>query len=566
MAIGIFHIFMPTRVDIDFFNTNKKVDFSLLLGSIIIVFAFVILLMASITFLFGWSISSSHFILALCITSSYFFTNSKLFSKKLLLAAILTFLAVLVISVLFSKIFYDISWDGQVYHQEAVIQLANGWNPFYQISPPGEVDNIWLTHYAKGSWIDAAALYQLTHSIETSKAFNILFIISSFFLGISALINIPQINLTQALIISGLLAFNPVSICQSLSFYIDGQQASLLLSLIAISYLLIVRSEYIRLLSVVYLANICILTNIKFTGLVYASIFIFSLIVWLLIKRNSQLAVKVVIIGTLSLLLGVGFIGYNPYVTNTLYKGHPFYPIAGANKIDIISTNIPKNFIGKNRLEKLFLSTFSKSASTYPPEASKLKLPLTSQSIKEREYFTNTDVRVAGFGPLFSGAILLSLIVCLLSLRRDLSKTRMAVLLTSLLMSSILINPEAWWARYVPQLWMLPILFSILALILKSNILNFLGYSIIVVLLANILMVSSIYFENNFKMSQAIEQQLGNIYNNNQMIIVNFYQDFRSNRIRFIEKDIKYREVKSLKELPCKAEQIVGSQTLFCIQ
>jgi hypothetical protein len=132
-------------------------------------------------------------------------------------------------------------------------------------------------------------------------------------------------------------------------------------------------------------------------------------------------------------------------------------------------------------------------------------------------------------------------------------------------MSSILINPEAWWARYVPQLWMLPLLFSILALSLKSNILNFLGYGIIVVLLANILMVSSIYFENNFKMSQAIEQQLGNISNNNKIIIVNFYQDFRSNRIRFMEEGIKYREVKTLKELPCKAEQIVGSSTLFCI-
>jgi hypothetical protein len=556
---------MTTKFEPGLFNKNKIVDFSLLLGSIIIVFAFALLLIASLTFLVSWSISASHLIFGLCMTIGYCFTNSKLFNKKLLLAVSLTFLAVLIVSVLLSKSFYDISWDGQTYHQEAVIQLANGWNPFHQISSPEEVHKIWLTHYAKGSWIDAAALYQLTHSIETSKAFNILFIISSFFLGISALINIPRINLAQALILSGLLAFNPVSICQSLSFYIDGQQASLLVSLLAISYLLIVRTEYIRLLNVVYLANICILANIKFTSLVYASILIFSLIVWLLIKRNSHIAVKVVIVGSLSLLLGVGFIGYNPYVTNTFYHGHPFYPLAGANKIDIISTNIPKNFIGKNRLEKLFLSTFSESASTYPPEASKLKLPLTIQSVKEREYFTNTDVRVAGFGPLFSGAIILTLIVCLLSLRRDLIKTRMTVLLASLLMSSILINPEAWWARYVPQLWMLPLLFSILALSLKSNILNFLGYGIIVVLLANILMVSSIYFENNFKMSQAIEQQLGNISNNNQMLIVNFYQDFRSNRIRFIEKNIKYREVKTLKELPCNAEQIVGSRTLFCI-
>jgi hypothetical protein len=553
---------MATRADKELFNKDKVVEFSLLLGSIIIVFAFAILLIASLAFLFGRSISYLHLILGLWLTVGYFF-YSKLFTKKYLFSTVIMFLVLLLTSILISKSFYDISWDGQAYHQEAVIQLSKGWNPFYHTNSPEITHKIWLTHYAKGSWIYAASLYQLTNSIETGKAFNILFIISSFFLGISALIHLPRINFSQTLIISILLAFNPVSIYQSLSFYVDGQQSSLLVSLLSLSYLLIVRSEYLKLLIFVYSATICILASVKFTGLVYASIFIFFLIVWLVVQRYTKLALKVAIVGSLSLVLGVGFIGYNPYITNTMYKGHPFYPLAGANKVDIISLNIPKNFIGKNRLEKLLLSTFSEPSNITNQDVSKLNLPFIIT--KKKWVFHDTDVRVAGFGPLFSGAIVLTLIVCFVSIKMDLSKTIMTLFLVSFLMISVLINPEAWWARYVPQLWMLPIVFSILGLSLNNRILNFIGYGIIVVLVANIFLISHIYFSYNYKQTQAIEQQLRNIYSNNQTLTVNFDRNFRSNRIRFFEWGIKYREVKDLKELPCQGEQLINSQTLFCI-
>jgi hypothetical protein len=132
-------------------------------------------------------------------------------------------------------------------------------------------------------------------------------------------------------------------------------------------------------------------------------------------------------------------------------------------------------------------------------------------------------------------------------------------------MASVLINPEPWWARYVPQFWMLPLMASILALSLKNRILKVLGYGIIIVLTANIFLVSSNYLDKNLKMTQAIEQQLRTISSTKQPLVVSFAGDFRSNRIRFAEWGIKFREVKDLKELPCKAEPLIGSQTLFCV-
>ena len=134
-----------------------------------------------------------------------------------------------------SGMFYDISYDGQVYHQEAVIQLANHWNPFQQYLLKEQSQSaMLLNHYAKGPWVYEAALYTVTGQIEQSKAFNFLVMTASFLLTFSTLKS-SKWSTKQSSLFSLLLALNPVSIYQALSFYIDGS-TSLLLCLLALSY------------------------------------------------------------------------------------------------------------------------------------------------------------------------------------------------------------------------------------------------------------------------------------------------------------------------------------------
>ncbi len=72
--------------------------------------------------------------------------------------------AILVISILLVRPFYDISFDGQWYHQEAVYQMARGWNPFKGDYPDNTIRNgsFWFNHYAKGIEIFQAGIYMLT--------------------------------------------------------------------------------------------------------------------------------------------------------------------------------------------------------------------------------------------------------------------------------------------------------------------------------------------------------------------------------------------------------------------
>jgi len=76
-----------------------------------------------------------------------------------------------ILSLFLASCFFDLSWDGQWYHQTAVYQMAHGWNPLrdpmHTFSPDLQD---WVRHYAKGPWCIAAALFKTTGHIEWAKA------------------------------------------------------------------------------------------------------------------------------------------------------------------------------------------------------------------------------------------------------------------------------------------------------------------------------------------------------------------------------------------------------------
>jgi hypothetical protein len=76
--------------------------------------------------------------------------------------------------------------------------------------------------------------------------------------------------------------------------------------------------------------------------------------------------------------------------------------------------------------------------------------------------FVYTDVRVGGFGPLFSGICLLTLIIIILITyychKNYITVNNYILFLCFLIFLTVIINPESWWARYVPQLWLIPLL------------------------------------------------------------------------------------------------------------
>ncbi|MBP2628760.1 MAG: hypothetical protein H6Q68_3471 [Firmicutes bacterium] len=522
------------------------VCFSLLLGSTLLALLFFILFFASLGFAAGISLTTvtiwlsvvCTFIYGLIATRFYFKQDLWRYFVKLCIWVVLLFFSFSYIS----GLFYDISYDGQVYHQEAVSQLVNHWNPFQDyITKDRSHSAVLLNHYAKGPWLYEAALYTATGQIEQSKVFNFLLIIISFLLALSALKRGDRFSTWRAIFFSLLLALNPISIYQAFSFYIDGQLASLLLCLLALSYRLVSHHDKVVLCS--FIMSIALTVNIKFTGVVYVVACIGLVGGWLWLFKNKHLYGHFIKSSIIGLFIGICVIGYNPYVTNTVYYGHPFYPLygGGAQTMDIMTSNSPQGFMQMNSLEKLYVSIFSLSANKFDSEGQTLKMPFTVELTELRPFVYGADIRIGGFGPWFSGIVVIALIILLLMFVFRTKDNMCGVGLFASIMLSVLINPEAWWARYVPQFWLAPIIIAAVASSDAKKIVRYLGVVLAGAVIINIGLVSYPYILGNYYCTQDLDRQLQYIAKQQQPIKVCF-GDFTSNYVRFARWGIDYAD------------------------
>lgn len=481
--------------------------------------------------------------------------EAKDFSIKKIIKIEAIYLAIFLITVGASSQLYDTTYDGRAYHQEAIILLSEGYNPFYQqLDEDEELHAIWINHYPKAVEIVSAALYSFTGNIETGKAFNILFMISNILIGMGIFLRWGRLSYGFGLIFSLILSLNPVAICQSLTYYVDGQNWSLLL---CAAYLILLYIFEKRLAWNMMLALVIVsLVNIKFTALIYLLVMMAAFYVIQLLTVSKKEFLKSMMITGISILVAVFFIGFNPYVTNTLIKGHPFYPIYGENKVDIITGNSPDEFKNKNRFEKFYLSFLGKTGnimSWWSDEKIALKIPFTFD-INEIKAMAGCDLRVAGFGPFFSGIFLVSAVLYLLNKLFTSRKTAREKenglffgdtiwidIVLFFVVFSVVINPEFWWARYVPQLWVIPVLMLLSSGVSgKKRRLAFIPVSFYVL---SIFITSIVYVDSNVRETMALNRELALLSESNQKIQV-YFENFRSDRLKLLKKGISYTETK----------------------
>jgi len=522
------------------------VCFSLLLGSTLLALLFFILIFATVGFAAGIPLTTVTIWLSVVCTVIYGLMATHYYFKqhlwrnfaKLCLWAVLLFFSFMYIS----GLLYDISYDGQVYHQEAVNQLVNHWNPVHDyITKDRSHSAVLLNHYAKGPWLYEAALYTATGQMEQSKVFNFLLMIISFLLALSGMKSWKRFSNRQSIFFSLLLALNPISIYQAFSFYIDGQLASLLLCLVALSYRLVTHHDKVVLCS--FMMSIALTVNIKFTGVVYVVACTFLVGGWLWLLKHKHLYGDFIKSSLIGLFIGICVIGYNPYVTNMVYYGHPFYPLYGnkTQTMDIMTSNSPPGFMQMNSGEKLYVSIFSLSANKFDREGQTLKMPFTVQLTELQPFVYGADIRIGGFGPWFSGMLIIALLIVLLMFIFPTKVNRYGVLLFASIILSVLINPEAWWARYVPQFWLAPIIIAAVAACDAKKTIRYLGAVLAGAVIINIGLVSYPYILGNYYCTQDLDRQLQRIAQQQQPITVCF-GEFTSNYVRFARWGIDYAD------------------------
>lgn len=408
---------------------NRILNGNIYFAFLTLLFIFINLFFSAFTLLCGYTIGP--WILAASILITIFLG---VYFKKPSSTAL--FLGAFLISLLLGYFSFDTTFDSISYHKPTIEALVGGWNPIYD---EGENLGMWTLHYARGLELQASSIASYL-GIEASKSINFLFFFATFSLSFCGLYkSFASLSKKQVLIATFVLMLNPVVLSQLFTFYNDSYLYLECVSLVSL-FILLYKSEgnrsvyYFMLLTVTLMA-----VNTKFTHFFFGCLLWGGFWVYLSYKKNYKLLKKSLILGVIALAVGVGFIGFNPYVTNFVKTGDPFYPLL-SNQVDIMTTNTPEILKDDNRFiafVKAQLSNEDIAWSLIRGKASVADIIMPS-----------ADSRTFGFGILFFPIFLCSLTLMIMT-RAD-KKLWIALVLILL---PIAFFEQSWWARYIPFPW-----------------------------------------------------------------------------------------------------------------
>lgn len=466
-----------------------------------LMFSFFVLCFAPVLiFAFGYSVTyqAAWMIVASSIITHITWTIIRVEKRQVSQSLIFSIIAWL-LSLALGSIFIEITYDGQNYHMGAILGLAQGWNPILEnIGTPYNSRAIWIEHYPKALWQAQSTLSVVTGNIEISKSITMVPCLAACFYLFQFFQDIKK-SLFLNIFVVALMVFSPVVVTQSITYMNDGVASAILLFMAFSLFSSLSKNDQRGL----FISAIClpILAGLKFSTLGMALIYLFALLPFIFFIWHWKTNLRALITFTVAGFVAI-FLNWNPYITNTIEHHHPFYPLKGPGSIEIMEPNTPDSMKEMNWVQKRFAGYFLQGTKTGPLEAPSLKVFL------QRKNGLN-DRRVGGFGPLFGYIFALSVISGILLFVRSTSQQKKYVLAFSIpLLTTILLHPEGWWARYVAHLWALPILVAYCTH-LKSEIETRIIGKIILVLAATQVFLSGYkHIENYHYRTESVFQYL----------------------------------------------------------
>lgn len=431
-----------------------------------------------------------------------------------------------------ASLYLDLTYDGQSYHQEMVIQMANGWNPVYESFPKENPLHVWVQHYPKAYESIGAVLYRIFQKITFIKAINTLFFIISFFYPFCYFSK--KNSLQTSILISAIIALNPVVLIQLMTNLIDG----FLYTTIIITFFAYLLSKEHKSYRWELLIGLLLLINIKFTGIIFAGALYGVFLVDGLFIRKETLKIHIretLIIGIIAIPFLIA-----PYFLNFIQNGHPLHPVMGEHKIDFIQDYEPELLKDQNRVSQFVLSNL---ASIGNKGDSKVKIPFTFTQ-NELQKNRNGAPRTGSFGVWWSGILLLSLLYygfCVVKIGRNFKLSTYEALL-GLMILLILLNKAGWWLRYTPYFWLAPLLiyFSLQRYNTHAKFLKVLFAMVLVNASFTLLISLGVKYKDGNQLKQTLRQ----LAQTQQPIKVDF-DNYLGNKVLFKEYGIEYEEAKA---------------------
>lgn len=373
----------------------------------------------------------------------------------------------------------DTSWDGQAYHLRAVVALSDGWNPVW-----GHPLRHFLVDFLpKSAWVVESLVFLGTGSLEAAKGVHITMIIGAFALWYAGASSFGM-GRRWAVVCSFLIAANPIAINQCLTFYVDGLVASTFSVVLAAALLWWLTSDRVWLALVAL--GLAFLANLKFNGLGLAGLFVLAALRWVRFKAPLRLASFMAALAAAVAFAGIQ--GINPYLTNAHLHGHPLYPLMGGVSAPRIELIYFKNaeFLAQAPPLRL-LHSIAARATNDSEGWPRLKTPFTFD-VEELAVFTEVDNRIAGWGPLFGGCVLLSVIVMMVCWRQP--GASLHAMIQGLIWASVLPAEQSFLARYSPHLWLVPALTLLLVARTESRWRHLLGGALALTMALNVILAS----------------------------------------------------------------------------
>lgn len=542
---------------------------------LILIYISITLIFSSIMFVFNIPISAPTSIIYILLSIvGYVALNYKKDRISCVLGGILGII-IFISTIFLSQSIYDFAHDSNWYHKAAIGCLTNGWNPIYdEFGEFVKNSNLNITdmeyaavftqHYCKGPWIIGANIYSITGDIEACKSVNLMMAYVLFVLAFHYL-SMTYLKDWQAVIAGILLVYNPITMSQIFTLYVDNLLYTALFSIIVMLFGISDKnyecSEKLKYLILFMLVVLCV--NIKFTGLAYAGAFcLLFYIIWniygIVIKDFKRTFIKNTLFYIVTCSVAIFLVGFSTYVTNYIDDGHPFYPLAGENKKDIMTGNQPDAFAYINGVQRLLISTFAKTSNISGDKLPDLKFPFYVSEEEAQIAALGVDTRMAGFGPLFGGMICFSIAIlsfamyCLFKLNRYWFSILLSTLVVVLTL--LLCIEESWWARYSPYFYLVPMISVVLFFIAFNNEVRFFKFliGVITALFIYCCFVNTNYFneyvktcrENTIITKDNLEYAKLNSQDKNIRVAINSSSHYG------IEFNLKDNGINYIKEIP----------------
>jgi len=442
--------------------------------------------------------------------------------EKKLLKAFLNTLGLLSLLLIFVFLFGSLVEtfpDGMTAHLEGVALMREGWNPVLDVGYQGmphavasaTQDNYLRLVAGRSSYIFFCILSGIFDVNEGGRSLALIVAIIIWFYFINTFTtDIKQ----KAIFLLGVYG-NPIVIGFLYSHYLDH-----ILFLFTILFVLVLHRSFLNQkladLLVLFVVSWA-LVGTKASGLtilfsIVAAYAILSLVYANFFIPNKQLNINDRIF-LLALPLLAGSLGAaSPYAMNLFLYGDPFVffrQYGGVSEaINIVWGPQVNWFNETGAFKRLFQSVFSEMAGN-PDKVPNYKLPIQITKQELIHIFKlNSDSRIGAFGPLFGASVLIATPLAIFCILKD-RKLNISILCAFVLLAITLQNPYAFWARFVPFLWLFPLLITVGSWSLRRILfIRWLCYAVVAVMTLNTLIYFSIFNAGYLRAQSIITTQI----------------------------------------------------------